>query len=220
MPKPIRLKILVASASIAVLAVVGTTVGVVAAQSEEDGSSSTFAERVASILGVSTSEVESAFDQAKDAIRDEATASKLAALVAAGTITQEDSDAITAWLEDRPEIAIDSSVHSGKFGRWGRGIGGLGHGPFGFDSSGDRLASLVEKGTISQEDAESLTEWYDDAPEVVSELGGSHGSSKFSHRRGHRFGGFKSRGDRFGWSSQQSGSTTTESTLDPASYSN
>jgi polyhydroxyalkanoate synthesis regulator phasin len=59
---------------------------------------------------------------------------RLDALVEAGTITQEQADEVSAWVDAAPESLSEVAPDRGGFGRHGdRGFHGRGHrGPFGF----------------------------------------------------------------------------------------
>ena len=93
------------------LVAVGSTVGVVLAQDDSSGSSSTQTiwERAAAILGqsgtsVTAGQLESAFTQARQELRDERIDSRLDALVASGEITQEQADQFKSWLDQKPDL--------------------------------------------------------------------------------------------------------------------
>ena len=111
-----RKRWIVVSVVMAALAI-ALTGGAIMAQDED--SSKTFAGRVAEILGLEEDTVSDAMQQAKEEMRDEALKAKLDALVADGTMTQEDADAYLEWLESRPDV---------DFGGGGRGF----HGKRGF----------------------------------------------------------------------------------------
>jgi uncharacterized protein HemX len=103
-----RKKFILIAVLVAVL-LAGSTVGVVLAQDETDGATSQpIWQRVAAILGVggtsvTAEQLEAAFTQARQEIRDEALDSRLKALVDAGTITQEQADQYKAWLSQKPD---------------------------------------------------------------------------------------------------------------------
>ena len=93
------------------LVAVGSTVGVVLAQDDNSGSSSTQTiwERAAAILGqsgtnITADQLESAFTQARQELRDERIDSRLDALVASGEITQEQADQFRSWLDQKPDL--------------------------------------------------------------------------------------------------------------------
>jgi hypothetical protein len=107
-----RSKKFIIIAVLVALIAVGSTVGVVLAQDDSSGSSSsqTIWERAAAILGqngtsVTAGQLESAFTQARQEIRDENVDSRLDALVASGKITQEQADQIKAWLDQKPDLS-------------------------------------------------------------------------------------------------------------------
>ncbi len=118
--------------------------------SDGDSRKGKFAERVASILGIETSQVEDAMQQARTELRDEALQEKLDAMVESGKITQAQADEIKAWVQAKPEGAFKG------FMRW--------------KISADDLDGLVESGKITQEQADSYTEyaaWMESRPEVL-----------------------------------------------------
>ena len=178
-----RLSIFFVGTAVAVVAAVGAFAGIAAQDTDETGSSKSFAERVASILGLETETVEDAFTQAKDEMRDDWQESYLAKLVEDGTLTQDEADGIFDWIEDKPDV--EYSVGS-RFGRWG----GHGFGK-GFGSnvlSEEALNSLVEKEVLSQDDADSLQSWYDERPDAVAKLMPSKGDFGDWGKRGGRHG--------------------------------
>lgn len=96
---------------------------------------STFAGKVASILGLDEATVQNAMDQARKEIQNEALQARLDALVESGKLTQEQADQYYQWYQSRPE-GIDGGLMGGfgKGGRFGgRGWGGMrfGGGPCG-----------------------------------------------------------------------------------------
>jgi hypothetical protein len=64
----------------------------------------TFAARVADILGIDQAKVESAFTQANQEMRDEAMNSRLQKLIDEGKMTQEQADKYKTWMESRPNM--------------------------------------------------------------------------------------------------------------------
>ena len=102
-------KFIIIAVLVALLAA-GSTVGVILAQ--DDGSSNTLTiwERAAAILGqngtgVTAEQLESAFTQAHQEMRDEAVDSRLDDLVASGKITQEQADQFKTWLDQKPDLS-------------------------------------------------------------------------------------------------------------------
>ena len=109
------------------LAIVATAVvtagGALADDADTTGASgiSSFASRVAAILGLGESEVQDAIHQAQTELRNEAMQARLEALVEAGDLTQEQADALLEWQESMPDVMP---------GFGGRGLG-PGEGGFG-----------------------------------------------------------------------------------------
>ena len=118
------------------------TGGAVLAQSDDSDSDSRmgkFAERVASILGLETSQVQDAMEQAKTELRQEGLQEKLDSLVESGEITQEQADEFKTWVEAKPDGAFMGFHH--------------------WKIDAEDLDALVESGKITQEQADSYTEY-------------------------------------------------------------
>ena len=178
-----RLSIFVIGTAVSVVAVVGAFAGLAAAQSgDDDGDRQTFTERVAAILGIEADDLESAMQQVKEEIQTERRDAKFAELVENGTLTQEEADAIEEWQASKPEVEFnfDGEDGDGKRG-WGRKGFGLGRGNW--LGTSDKVDYLVEQGIITQDDADSLTEWWDSRPEALDDLMGD-GDGKWG-KRGH-----------------------------------
>lgn len=112
---------LVAAAVIAIGVIAG---GVAMAQENSAGGTSAasdFASRVATILGLDSTQVQTAMDQAKREIRDESVKKHLDALVVQGKLTQAQADAYVEWYKTKPN---DIPGFRGP----GFGFGGHGHG--------------------------------------------------------------------------------------------
>jgi hypothetical protein len=114
-----RKKFIVISVLAAViLLVVGVIGGVASAQTgdaPEKTGSRTLLARVAEILGIEQSELESAVTQAREEMRDEALDARLQRLVEAGRLTQEQADEYKAWIESRPDVpaGLDAGLRLG-----------------------------------------------------------------------------------------------------------
>ena len=183
-----RLSIMLVGTAVTVLAAVGVFAGVIAAQSnDDDGGRHSFVERVASILGIDSESVESAFKQAKEELHTERVDAKFAELVENGTLTQEEADAIKAWQESKPEIEFnfggkDGDGDGGDKRGWGGKCFGKGGGML-FGSE-EKLDYLVEQGVITQADADSLTAWWDSRPEALDGLMGDRDGKRGGHGKG------------------------------------
>ena len=108
-----RSKKFIVVALVAALVLVGSTAGVVLAQTGSGGDSQTgvtlasdnasqpktLLARVAAILGIDQQKVEDAFTQARTEMRDEA----LQKLVDEGKITQQQADQYKKWWQSRPD---------------------------------------------------------------------------------------------------------------------
>ncbi len=120
------------------LLTIGITGGVVLAQegggSEKTSLAKSFASRVAAILGLDETQVESAMKQAAGQIQDEALQAKLDKMVESGRLTQQQADQYREWYKARP----DSLAPGLGFGGFGgpRGHHGRHRGGFGMDGTG------------------------------------------------------------------------------------
>ena len=175
-----RLTIILSVTAVSVLAAVGIFAGITAQSSDDDGGKRSFAERVASILGLETSDVEDAFAQAKDELREEHTDAYLAKLVEYGKLTQDEADAIQSWLDAKPDIEF---TMTSKRGWGGKGLGGH-HGAMVL--ADDKLDYLVEKSVLTQSDADSLSNWYEAQPDAITKLIPKRNGWKNGSHRGWR----------------------------------
>jgi hypothetical protein len=113
-------------AAVALLAIGVVTAGAALAQeSDTEGSStiSSFASRVASILGLDEAQVQDAMNQAQRELHEEALKSRLDALVEAGRITQEQADQYLQWYQSRPDDFPGLGGPGFGFGHHGHGRG-------------------------------------------------------------------------------------------------
>ena len=123
MPKKVKVLVSV------LVAVVLLTVGGAATVLADDGFTPTDNEtgregllaRVADILGVSQEELDNAFQQAQQGMRDEASIRFLDRAVEEGRITPEEAGEISEWRAQRPEV-MDSGMFRRALG--GRALHG------------------------------------------------------------------------------------------------
>ena len=115
-------------------------------------------DRVAEILGIERESLDSAMSTARDENREAKQDERLAALVEAGTITQEQADEIDAWEESRPEVMDDLK-------RLGRG-----HGTGNDISIEARLSAFVEQEVITQAEADAIIAWNEAKPDYLDDL--------------------------------------------------
>lgn len=112
-------KFMVVAVIIAVV-LVGTVAGVALAQANKGSSTTTqgttFAARVAAILGIDQQKVQDAFDKANRDMADEALNNRLDALVKSGKITQQQADQYKSWWQSRPQGALPGPGQLGPFG--------------------------------------------------------------------------------------------------------
>jgi hypothetical protein len=124
-----RKRLIIISSIVAGLIVVMGVVGgsVWAASTTTSTSAATnpesiFAAKVATILGIDQAKVEAAFTQAQKEMRTDAENSRLAKMVADGTITQEQADQYKAWLASQPDVPALNGPRGGR-GMMGPGFG-------------------------------------------------------------------------------------------------
>ena len=187
-----RLGIFLGITAVSVLAVVGVFAGIAAQESDEDSGKRSFAERVASILGLEAETVKDALTQAKQEMRDDRMDGYLAKLVEHGKLTQEEADAIVAWQDAKPDVEFNfgEATKSVKR-RWGNN--GFGKGQEAQVLSSEKLDYLVEEGILTQVDADSLADWYADQPDAITKLmpkdywkdGGKRGHRGWHGKKGH-----------------------------------
>jgi hypothetical protein len=115
-------------------------------------------DRVAEILGIDRESLDSAMSTAREEYREARHDERLAALVEAGTITQEQADEIDAWRDARPEVMEELK----RLGRV--------HGSPDDNSIEVRLAVLVEQEVITQAEADEVIAWIEAKPEYLDEL--------------------------------------------------
>ncbi len=132
--------------------------------------------RMANILGLEEEQVQEAYEQARQELRDEQfeemVGQRLDALVESGHITQEQADELREWYASRPDsFWLASGMDRGKHGhsKRGRMFDGRGYSAKGPAvqmpaASQERLTryldALVEEGHITQDQAAQLRELY------------------------------------------------------------
>jgi len=158
-----------------------------------------FYERVASALGRDVESVAKAFQQAQKEAWDARLQERLDRLVSAGRLTQEQADALRAWLAQRPDVSVGPfrPVGQPSLQRVAEILGvdlkaledavAQARRAVAEEALSRHLSRLVEQGRISQEQADALLEWFRSRPEGVQDLGGLIGPGK-PHLRGHNFG--------------------------------
>ena len=209
------MKKLVVGLAAAIVVVLGVAGGTVLAQSaDEDGEKKSFADRVAEILGLDTDTVEDALKQARSEMQEERTDAWLDKAVEAEKITQEEADAYSDWLDDRPEgvgewlrfsynpnareqleAKLDEAVEADKITqeqadahleRFDEKVEAMDEN---FKAAVDKA---VEAEKMTQDEADSLNEWYDEKPDGV--WPGFGGRGKFGYGRSSGHGKFRGKG--------------------------
>jgi hypothetical protein len=107
-----------------VLVGIGIIGGAVYANSSASAASdnqTTFAARVAQILGIDQTKVESAFTQAKKEMRDDAMNAQLQKMIDNGKITQEQADQYKAWIQSKPDLPAELGSQGPMGGRGSKG---------------------------------------------------------------------------------------------------
>ena len=111
-------------------------------------------ERIAEILGIERETLDSAIKTARKEYLKAKHYKSLAAMVEAGTITQEQANEIDTWKDNKPEV-ID------RLKELVRENGGVKRHP---------EANLVEKGVITQAEADEILAWKDAKPSYLNKL--------------------------------------------------
>ena len=204
------MKKLVVGLAAAIVVVLGVAGGTVLAQSaDEDGEKKSFADRVAEILGLESDTVEDALKQARTEMQEERTDAWLDKAVEAEKITQEEADAYSDWLDDRPEgvgewlrfsynpnareqleAKLDEAVEAGKITQE-QADAHLDRFDEKVDQMDDNFEAALEKAVeaekMTQDEADSLNEWYDEKPDGV--FSGFGGRGRFGHGKFRGWGG-------------------------------
>ena len=116
--------------------------------------------RVAEILGLEQSVVQSAFDKAISERHDAALENILGRLVSSDRITQEKADAILRWYQSRPEAAMRLRGIMFRSEEWVQRM----------------LDRMVGAERITQEQADQVLAWYQTKPDVLPLSDGFHRS--------------------------------------------
>lgn len=96
---------------------------------------------------------------------DHDSADLLAELVEREVMSQADADALTAWFDAAPEVDLAEAYGIKEFmDQDGDGVGR-------FPNFDDALASAVEDGDITQAEADAVSDWLDDVPDVTLTIG-------------------------------------------------
>ncbi len=118
-------------------------------------------DRVAEILAIDATQLGDALQRAREEHRNAEMDARLEQAVKDGTITQEEAGEIRAWLDLRPEVLDGLKGADGHHGPRHNAGGG---------TQVERLAELVEEGTITQAEANEVLAWSEDQPEALSEI--------------------------------------------------
>jgi hypothetical protein len=126
-------KLITVAVILAALVILGVVSGMAYAQTGTTTSANatgtnpktTLFAKMASILGIDQTKLETAYTQAQSQIRDEQLTSQLKTMVDDGTMTQAQADAYLKWWQSRPDVANQLG-----FGDM-QGMGGGPHGMMG-----------------------------------------------------------------------------------------
>ena len=114
-------------------------------------------DRIAEILGIDRETLDSAIEIARKEYREAKQDKRLAVIVEAGTITQEQADEIDVWKDTKPEVM-------GSLKKLAREYGGI------RGNLEATLNILVEKEAITQAEANEIIVWKDAQPAYLDEL--------------------------------------------------
>lgn len=144
---------------VALAAIFGAIGGAVVASADpgDAGGYSAFIDRVAEILGIAPEDVSSAIAQARDEAHAARLAVKLDEAVEAGVITQDEADAIAAWVSGRPD-ALKAVSHRGL------------RSAVKADEIDVFLAGLVEQELITQAESDEISTWLENRPPAMESL--------------------------------------------------
>ena len=225
------MKKLVVGLAAAILVALGVAGGTVLAQSaDEDVEKKSFADRVAEILGLDSDTVEDALKQARSDMQDERTDAWLEKAVEAEKITQEEADAYSVWLDDRPDgvgewfrfsyypnaredfkAKLDEAVEAEKITQE-QADAHLERFDAKVETMDENFKAAVDKAVeaekMTQDEADSLTEWYDEKPDGV--MPGFGGRGKFGH------GKFRGKGGHHGKKGYGRSMYKGQKNMDPA----
>ncbi len=121
---------------VAIVLLVGSTIGIVFAQEETEETTPaklTMLDRVAEKLSIEPQVLKDAFTEVRSEMRDEAQDGYLQKMVDYGKITQDEADQYQEWWQSRPDTELFGS-YKGSFGfggfrggmKWGGGHTGWG----------------------------------------------------------------------------------------------
>jgi len=99
-----------------------STTSTAMAQTTSDNATRSLISRVATILGLPQSTVQSAFDKAQKDMADEALHNRLNSLVQQGKMTQDQANQYEKWYQSRPDVPLPGMGPMGRFGGPGSGF--------------------------------------------------------------------------------------------------
>lgn len=172
-----KLTVMIAVAAFAVFALGGAAVASAAGGFGGGSGSSERLDRVAEILGIESSELQSAMQQARSEAAAERLAERLAEAVEDEVLTQEEADAIQAWFDGKPEALESLTRDQHRDMRDANRLGLL----------AEFLAGLVEDEVLTQVEADEIGTWIEARPtELLEQIRPERGHGRGHHRfRGH-----------------------------------
>lgn len=130
------------------------------------GNNDTWLDRVAEILGVGRTDLDSAIATASDERADTRFEEYVQGLEDDETLTSDQATAANDWFDQRPSdtgplaLRLSATSDSDKVEGW--------------------LAKLVENEKLTQDESDALSSWHDDRPDSLPEVSRKHG------RHGHK----------------------------------
>lgn len=121
--------------ALAVVALIGGTTGAVLAATDDETGATAETQREALLdriceiyeenngVAIDPDQLQSALDQAREEMREQAAENQLQAMVDDGTITQEEADAFLEWWQARPDV--EGLMGGLREGPWGCRGGGM-----------------------------------------------------------------------------------------------
>ena len=141
------------------------------------GNNDTWLNRVAEILGVERTDLDSAFATASDERANTRFEEYIEGLEDDETLTSDQATAANEWFDQRPSNSGPLALRLA--------------GTSDYDKVDDWLAKMVENEKLTQDEADALSDWHDDRPDSLPEVARRHG--RHGHKDGDSDGGTDTR---------------------------